>query len=465
MLKWISRLLRATVGLVALAAALAFYSLLFATRPTAERVEPTTVPPTVRVMPAAERPVERVWSGYGTARAVRASEIGVEVAGRVIERPDSVLAGRPVERGELLYRLDDSDYTQRAASLTQQAVAIRAEINGLEVERERLGDRVALAENEVEVARRDLDRAQQSFERGAANVSEVDRREQTLRSAERTLTSLLQQLELIPSRVASAEARLASLDADLAIAERNIERSSITAPFAGVLQSVELEIGEWARVGDVAARVVDLSKIEIPVRLPASAASGVSRGDAALLRPDGPDDRAWTGRVARIAPETDERTRTVGAFVEVRQDPAADPGSLLRPGRFLAAQVRSDLVSTRLIVPRRLVTDERVLVAEPIRDGDPAAARFDLEAVASAMRVAEREIAVERYIEVVFPDLDPIENQWAVCSDEGVSATRALREGDLLLLSNLDQLRVGDIIAPADSAPTTASLPSDGGEG
>ncbi|MBZ0171189.1 MAG: HlyD family efflux transporter periplasmic adaptor subunit, partial [Phycisphaerales bacterium] len=218
--------------------------------------------------------------------------------------------------------------------------------------------------------------------------------------------------------------------------------TEIRAPFAGVLQAVRLEVGEWARVGDTVARVVDLSRIEIPLRLPQTAAAGLAEGDAVILSIDGPSVASWAGAVVRMAPESDASTRSLTVFAEVRQRPDDDPASLLRPGQFVMGAVVSSEAVNRMLVPRHSVDVDTVLVASPLGEGDPEPP--DGASMPMVVRLAG--VNVTHHLEALYEEISRSETQWAVLSDRGVSAGRALHAGDLVLVSNLESLRPGDLV-------------------
>ncbi len=126
-----------------------------------------------------------------------------------------------------------------------------------------------------------------------------------------------------------------------------------------------MEPGEAVAAGQRVARVVDPGRLEIPIRLPAAARRGLAVGDRVGLQPAGdaagPAERGLvTAGIARIAPEDDPGTRTVTVYVELLQA-AGDLGAIA-PGRFVRATVRESDRTPRIIVPRRSLAGERLLV-------------------------------------------------------------------------------------------------------
>lgn len=502
MLKWISRLARGLIGVVVLAVALGVFALLTSTRADPARRGGAERPLVVNAFVASQREIDRVYDGYGTARAMNTADVSAEVAARVISRPASVEAGEPIEAGATIIELDVGDFEARASSLRRSIEATSAELDGLEVDEANLRDQVEAATDELRVAERELERARQAEEQGALNQSETDQRLLAVRQSERFLASLRNQLELVPSRRATLQATLEARRADLIEAERNIARTTIVSPIDGYLQRVAVEAGEYVRVGDPVARVVDLSVIEVPIRLPVSASGRVRRGDAVELRPEADRDTVWTGRVARVSPEADERSRSVEVFVEVRQDPDSPSVTPLLPGRFLTARVNVGSTEQRIVMPRRVVDDGSILIGVAIdveSEIEVELARFDerlaampeeqaatlvsagaeerrawllendprikrLAASKRPTRVREAEVIVDRYVDGTLPEVVTGETQWAVLASSG-AGPRGLEPGQFVLLSNLDQLRVGmeiDLRLPGEESDGGAATADSG---
>ena len=431
-LRWASIGVRTVVGLGLLAGSAGLFVALAKTRPVAERAEETGHVIVARTM--ALRPVEAplVYTGYGVARAKARAEVAAEIQARVVERPEQVEAGLPVRKGDLLVRLDDTEFVQRARGAAKLVEATEAELAGLVIEEQAIARQIELAEQEVEIQQRDLQRARDIRERGGGSVAEVDARLTLLRRAERELAQMRERQNLVPSRRAALESRLENQRAALAVAEEELTRTRITSPIDGVLQGALAEEGELVAPGQAVARIVDLRTLEIPLAVPASAAEHVAPGDEAPLWVDGPGQRQWPGTVARVAPDVDVQARSLIVYIELAQDAGADPRRLLRPGQFMVGRVRTSEQRREILVPRRAVQDDLVWVAEPIGDG---LARLQL-----------RPVVIERYIEGVFAELDPDERQWAVLAS-GPEA------GALIVLTAPGDLEEGATVRLTGTAP------------
>ncbi len=414
---------RVLAVIVLLAIAVGLFVLLVVTRDKSEKRPPEIASLVVHALDAQHRGTDRVWSGYGTARTMHSADVVAEVAGRVVERPEGIEAGQRVRKGELIVRLQDDDYVN-ALDAAQQAVrSIEAQIDGLDVEQEQTRLQVQYASEEIETAKRDLERIDKAIAAGAGNAGERDSVLAALLRSRRQLALLQQQLDLIPSRRLRLQAELASQRASMRVAQENVDRASIRAPFDAELQRVTPRIGDWVGIGTSVARVVDLSRLEVPLKLPASASSWVRIGDEAKLwvgTPGGEPD--WTGQVVRIAPEADEGSRTITVYIEVRQDPE-DPHRLL-PGQFVQGRVATHDEHDRVILPRRAVQSNTVFVAGPLENG---------------IRVIEKvPVRVAYSFEGQRPEIDPGESEW-VALQLGYEPV----EGSPVVVSLLDQVNTG----------------------
>lgn len=394
---WMVYIPRLFVVVVLLAVSGGIAMAMIATKGKSEKNPPAGASIVVQTIQAVHRPSDRIWSGYGTARTMGSADVVAEVAGRVIDRPEAIESGRSVNKGDLIVRLDDSDYINALDAARQSVKSLNAQISGLSIETEQMQNQVRFAGQEIEAAQRDLARIDEAIAQGAGSVGERDVKLASMLRSQREQSVLQQQLDLIPSRRARLEAELSSQRANERIATENVERSSIRAPFAGELQSVTYRMGDWVGLGMSVARVVDLSRLEIPLKVAASASSWVKVGDEVRLwisQPGAEPDQI--GQITRIAPEADSSSRTMTVFVEVRQD-AEDPDRLL-PGQFVHGRVITHDPHDRVILPRRAVQSNHVFVANKNADGN---------------RVIEViPVKVAYSFESKMPDIDPIETQW-----------------------------------------------------
>jgi RND family efflux transporter MFP subunit len=412
---FLSTIVRTFVGLAILATAVVVYIVLVATKPQPTRSEVAGNAPRVLVFAAQPVEVRRQWDGYGTARAMDSADVPARVTATVDGLAAEIVAGAWVEKGQLLVQLDDSDFARQVELAANRIADIDAQLARLEIERASWTERKELAEERVRLVREEFDRVANAQKRGAAKQREVDFARQALIDAIRDEVAAREEFDKLDPRKASLEAQGHALGVERRLAQQNVERCRITSPLDGVLQSVDVEVGENLTAGQRVARVVDLRRIEVPLRLPASARADLRVGDDVTLRVTDDSDRFWVARVVRVAPDDDETTRTMGAYVEIEQDPGAPGG--VAPGQFLRGTVASNRAERRSVVPRRSVDADRILL---VVDN----------------HVAVRRIDVQFQIETDLPALGVPDRLWVVLErplDDGalvvLHPSRALPEG------------------------------------
>mgnify|MGYP001799596376 CR=1 FL=1 len=442
-LRLVSLLFRIGLGVVLLAIGAGVFTALRSMKvePETRGVEERAL--LVRTIEATALTVPRTWEGYGTARPMSFAEISAQVSGRVAERPASIEPGVAVRAGELIARVEPADFTARLASAEQVAVALEANIAALEIERARVTEQVELLGDEVELARNDVERTRTAIERGAGMQRELDAEVADLRRSERSLAALRQAAEQIAPRRAALEAQLLDQRARITLAQLDVERTEITSPIDGFIQRVDVEEGELLTIGSRVARVVDLRRIEVPLRMPSTAAGSLGVGDTVTLRVDGDVQGPWEGAVVRVAPETDAATRTVTVFVEVEQQVSPDAlaqrdAELILPGRFLMGQVQADAGGEPLVlVPRGTVVADTVTIADVDGNG--------------GIRSREVPVRIAFGVRGSYSQIDPREREWAALEPG------SLEPGTQIIVSNLDQLGTGTLVrteADVDDAET-----------
>ena len=435
---WVSRFVRAVVAVAIVSAGAGVYLGLVTTREEAKRLSEPPPPRVVQTIEASDRTLPRRWVAYGTTRAMRATEIASEIASVVTDRPDSMQAGVRVADGEVIVALDPHDFEQAAESARETIAALEAQIESLDVEQASLIDRVELAEEAAALAREELERAKAAQSAAGIGDIEVSRQRRNVITLERDAAQQRERLNQIPPRRANLRAQIERERTNLRLAQRNIERCSIEAPYDGTLQRIDVQEGERVAPGTSVARIIDLTTIEIPLRVASSGYGSIRVGDRVMLRASGdssgdPRGDTWNGRVSRIAPEADSGSRTITVYAVVEQDATSEEGaSLLLPGRFVIGAVEGRAMAGVIPVPRRAVTEDRVLVMN------------------GAGRIEERDVRVRFYTDDAFPQIDPEEGQWAIVTGE-------LQPGERVVTSNLDELEVGTIVTDAgDGALETA---------
>ena len=334
---------------------------LVASRPEAETFERQESVLLVEAIELEPRTLVEEITGYGTARADRYARLSAQVAGEIVELPDSVKPGAAIEKDGLLLRIDETDYTrnlERAQGLLAQA---RAQLEQLDVQEKNLKRLMATARRQVDSAKWDYDKVQKLFEAGTAPKREREQARFLYEQSNLALQRLENERALLPTGRTQLRAVCDTHEVEVKIGQRNVDRCRITAPFDGRVDQVKVELGERVQPGLVLLSVVDPRLIEVPVELPISVRDRVRVGAACTLSVDSIPGVSWEGKVTRASPTASELTRTFELYVEIDNAGRAAP---LVPGYFVLAKIVGATIPDALVVPRVAIRQGRVFVCE-----------------------------------------------------------------------------------------------------
>lgn len=334
---------------------------------TALRVEPprsdlTALPPLVETFEVRPTDVIEEFTGYGTVRAIHSARVAAEVSGTVVSCGDTIREGTVVSRGEVLLQLDDREYGHRRDQAEAMAEAEQASIEELDVELSNLAQLMNTAEQELRLAGDEKRRLGGLYERDLAAKKELDFATLAYQQARRVVQGYERDRDKLVPRRRRLEASKRGFEAEAAIARLNVERCVIRAPFAGTVHDLTVDLGDRVAPGMVLLTVVDSSSVEIPIQLAASSFGNVEVGAECRIASERDRSRDWTGKVVRIAPVADERTRTFEVYIVVEND-RADRSALL-PGLFVLADVRGPVHAEAIVVPRSACRDGKVYIVE-----------------------------------------------------------------------------------------------------
>jgi RND family efflux transporter MFP subunit len=142
-----------------------------------------------------------------------------------------------------------------------------------------------------------------------------------------------------------AEASLAQVKAETAIAAQQLSRTEIRAPFAGRVAKRHADPGAMLVSGSKLFTFVDDAVLEFRASVPSAQFGKARLGAPVSVLVDAQSGRSVSGKLARISPIVDERTRSFEVTVEVPGDAS------LVGGLFARATVSVGRVTGALVVP------------------------------------------------------------------------------------------------------------------
>jgi HlyD family secretion protein len=316
----------------------------------------------VDVFEARKGPIEEIITAVsaGTVKSRRDATISAEVAGRVVEV--RVREGDPVRKEEILARLSDPELSKqvdasRAEAAQAEALLAQAAARREEAERKYRSD-VDRAASNLRKEERNHERAMELFRGGFLSKAEKEQADARLVNAEEDarLAAIGEvSLRAIDREIASLRARSAAARATLAALAERRAKLSITSPFAGMVTSKTIEVGETKRPGAPLFAVADPRDIYIEAPIDESEAAKVRKGQKVRLYPDAYLGETFSGVVSEVRP-TIEVSKEVSRAntIEVRPEPS--PGSL-RLGMSVDVEVLTGRKEEALQVPSSAVME------------------------------------------------------------------------------------------------------------
>jgi len=264
----------------------------------------------------------------GSLRAVDSAIVKAKVAAELREL--GVREGDPVRAGQVIGRLDDTEYAARLQQAQQQAASARAQLD---------------------IAERTLANNRALVDRGFISRNALD-------------TSV--------SNAAAARASLLAAQATADIARKASGDTVLRAPISGQVLQRLAQPGERVAIDGRIVEIVDLSRIEFETPVAPEDVAAVTIGASARLRVDGVAEPV-SARVVRIAPGTQAGTRAVMAYLAVDAHPALRHGlfatGLVELGRLDALAVPESALRTDRVQPYLLVVQGERIARRDVETG------------------------------------------------------------------------------------------------
>ena len=275
------------------------------------RVEAEKLAPLVEVAVLTPMQANFQVASQGTVQPRTETLLSAEVAGTIVDISRKWIAGGVFEAGEVLLRIDPTNYV------------------------------VAVDQAEALVKQRQI---------------EFDGAEKLLSQGYRA-----------EAEHASAAAALASAQAELVRARRNLERTYIRLPYAGMVRSKDADLGQFVNMGTRlgVTFATDRAEIRLPLTdqdlrfldLPGAAeirSDGSASGPDVVLRAVREGERqSWSARIIRTEGVVDESSRVTYA-VALIEDPyrLASKGNVLPMGTFVRAEISGVTLDGVFRIPR-----------------------------------------------------------------------------------------------------------------
>ncbi len=280
---------------------------------------------------------------------------------------------------------------QVGASITQAQLALETAEFNLEQTKSKttLGD-IDIARSQVDVAQRDLDDAlfklgkydpgtpgwnssqeqviQAQLRLNAAkdildamltgtDTKEVAIKKLQVEAARQSLELAKLSLQLAQQAVEVARQSLELAEQSVAQAQRQLDKATLTAPFAGVVADIDAEEGDFIRSPDFGSKMIvhliDPGSMELKVKVDEIDVVEVEVGQKAIIELDALPGRLVEGRVSFISPLPTVEAGVVTYEVKIKFDVAENLG--LKTGMSATADIVTAERQNVLLVPDRAI--------------------------------------------------------------------------------------------------------------
>ena len=223
----------------------------------------------------------------GSLKAVNSAVIKARVAGEL--QGLSVREGDFVKAGQVIARIDASEYLSRVRQVKEQAESAKAQ---------------------VDVVQRQYDNNKALVDQGFISKTALD-------------TSL--------ANLNAAQATYKAAQAATDVATKSVDDTVLKAPISGQVSQRLAQPGERVGIDARIVEIVDLSRLELEATMSAADSTQIQVGQSAELQIEG-SNKTVAAKVARINPSAQAGSRSVLAYLSIdNSKPDAMP---LRQGLF-----------------------------------------------------------------------------------------------------------------------------------
>ena len=250
-----------------------------------------------------------------------------EVSGQIVEAASNYVSGGFFRKGELLLRIDPRNYQSALKSAQANVARVQTQV---------------------------------AKEYALANFALDDWK--TLRDLNAS-TGPISDLALRKPQLAEAIAESISAEAALEKAQEDLNRTSIRAPYDGMVQEKHADVGQYVNTGSQLALIfaTDYAEIRLPITQRALALVALPSADGSsvplpvtLTSQAGKIQHTWQGLIVRSEGVFDSASRVLYVVAQV-EDPynqSGRNGELLRIGTFVTASIQGRFGGALFTIPR-----------------------------------------------------------------------------------------------------------------
>ena len=259
----------------------------------------------------------------GSLKALNSAVVKARVAGEL--QGLTVREGDFVRAGQLLARVDSSEYQARRRQAQEQAESAKAQ---------------------VDVVQRQYDNNKALVDQGFISKTALD-------------TSL--------ANLNAARSTYRAAQAATDVAGKSVDDTVLKAPISGQVSQRLAQSGERVGIDARIVEIVDLSRLELEATLSAADSTRISVGQSAELQIEG-SSQTVTARVARINPSAQSGSRSVLAYLSINNT-GGNNSMALRQGLFAQGTLGAARVAMLSVPVSSVRTDKPTPYVQAVENG------------------------------------------------------------------------------------------------
>jgi membrane fusion protein (multidrug efflux system) len=234
--------------------------------------------------------------------------LGAEVSGVIAGVP--VAENEDVAAGDVLFRLDDSQYRVKLAKAEADLAEVVSSIASTKANYREMQAELGSARGDANYAKTEWQRQAGLKGTSAASKMKLDAARHDLETARHKVAVISEQLKAIRATLAGGvdvpverNPRYQAAKADRDLAELNLQHTLVKAPFSGVVRNVP-KVGRYVSAGEGAISLVADKRFWIEANFKETELTYIRPGQPVSISVDTYPDQTWTGKVDSISQAT-----------------------------------------------------------------------------------------------------------------------------------------------------------------
>lgn len=267
--------------------------------------QPEEIPVPVEIVPAVQVDLNQEIELTGEVIAGSEVAVAAEISGKV--SAVHVKVGQPVKAGQLLFELENNDAQQRLR--LEETTLLMRQIS-------------------LELEQKSFERISQLYDAAAVSKAEFEQAETKLKLAQ-----------------AQYDQAQVSLD----IAKDSYNKLAVTAPAGGIVNKLNIAVGEMAGPQSVALNIINLNPAVVKLNLSENIVGRVALGQEVTVYIKALNETV-VGKIRSIAPQMDNVTKAFPAEVEI-----SNVGAEIPAGMVAKVNISTGHIKDAVVVPAEAV--------------------------------------------------------------------------------------------------------------